>query len=315
MSSIIPNTFQSPNAHVDRAMQYLSGDEYKVLAFAVRHIYGWRDSLAERRGHISLSMFTDGYVTKSGVEFGGTGLGRQTVVRVVAALVQYGLLVKHGEPTAQGQMYAIGENPDWDGLEARDDAKRDASRKRIARARAALGGLSDRPAGGLSDRPAGGLSDRPAGGLSDSTQTKPLENQSKPIARKRAGADENKKPRPRNPVWDAVCTHLFDGSQREAARISILAHWIEGKTSGSRNINVGPNTQPGDAADVQAFVAYWRNQHPGIHLPLDIGKFARAWDQWRAQPAPAKTALDKLADSLRAWQAEQDAEAAQHELR
>jgi hypothetical protein len=177
------------------------------------------------------------------------------------------------------------------------------------------GGSVATPDGGSVATPDGGSVATPDGGSVATPKPSVEPSDIKPIARERAGADENKKPRPRNPVWDAVCTHLFDGSQREAARISILAHWIEGKTSGSRNINVGPNAQPGNADDVQAFVAYWRNQHPGIHLPLDIGKFARAWDQWRAQPAPVKTALDKLADSLRAWQAEQDAEAAQHELR
>lgn len=140
MSKIIPNTFQTPNAHVDDAMYLLTPEEYKVLNFAVRHIYGWQ----VRVHSISLTMFVKGFPNKkSGGHFNGTGLNRVAVLKCLGELTKYKLLVPEGTPDAKGQAWMIGEDPDWEGLETRGLAASDIQRARTAAARAKRAGMSD----------------------------------------------------------------------------------------------------------------------------------------------------------------------------
>jgi hypothetical protein len=114
MSKIIPNSFPTPNAHVDQSMYYLTGDQYKVLNYAVRHVYGWHNRPERYQGRISLSVFVDGFTTEDGQRYLGCGLGRNIVVQILDTLVSFGLLAKAGEPTVDGQKWGIGMNPNWD---------------------------------------------------------------------------------------------------------------------------------------------------------------------------------------------------------
>lgn len=155
---IIPNSFQTPNAHVDHAMQFLSGDEYKVLNFAVRHIFGWHDRVTDRKGRISLSTFCDGFTTKSGEHYGGTGLSRQAVVDIVERLNSWGLLIKEGEPTMQGQEYTIGTDPNWELLSATWEERNVAKNTRGSKLRAAK---AAKKAADQSIAQTASLSDRP----------------------------------------------------------------------------------------------------------------------------------------------------------
>ncbi len=132
---IVPNTFQTPNAHVDEVMAFLTGDEYKVLNFATRHIMGWQDTIADRMNAISLSVFEDGFVTKTGKHFGGCGLSRPTIVKVLAALEAFGLLTKVGKPNSKGQVWRLAETIDWNRLMARQAEKEAAGRERTEKAR------------------------------------------------------------------------------------------------------------------------------------------------------------------------------------
>lgn len=152
MSGILPNCFQSPNDHVDRAMHLLTPEEFVVLSYATRHILGWQDKIDDREGHISLSMFEDGFTTKRGVYFAGCGLRRPAIVKALEPLTTYRLLEKVGDPTMKGQKWHIGENVDWQGLEDRASEKRAKSKKRTAAATQAKkeqlvsgGGTSDEP--------------------------------------------------------------------------------------------------------------------------------------------------------------------------
>jgi hypothetical protein len=125
MSKIIPNTFQTPNAHVDLAMRFLTGEQYKVLNFAVRHVYGWQDRPERYEGRIALSVFFDGFTTESGDRYYGCGLSRNTIVDILGQLVKFGLLTKMGEPTEDGQRWSIGKSPKWD-LIAAEYTKRES---------------------------------------------------------------------------------------------------------------------------------------------------------------------------------------------
>lgn len=140
--TILPNSFQSPNDYVDAAMELLTGDEYKCLSFAARHILGWQDKINRRRGHISISMFEHGYdyATEEGEakHLGGTGLSRPTIVKIVATLVKFGFLIPVGEPTAEGQEYQLGQKVDWRALQDRQAQKAAKEAQRTRKARAAL---------------------------------------------------------------------------------------------------------------------------------------------------------------------------------
>lgn len=115
-SKVVPNSFQTPNAYVDEAMEFLTGEEYKVLSFAARHILGWQDSVQQRQREISLSRFENGFTLPDGRHFRGTGLSRPTITKALRILEGFGLLDKIGKPTPKGQMWRIGENPNWDSL-------------------------------------------------------------------------------------------------------------------------------------------------------------------------------------------------------
>lgn len=156
--SILMNSFQTPNPFVDSAMAYLTPEEYKCLSFACRHILGWQDKINKRRGVISLTMFERGFISAKGTAFGGTGLTRPTIVKAVDELVKYSFLFRIGEPSADGQEYELGEEPDFVGLELRHAAKADGRKQQTATARASK---AHKPAGGLSDIPASGKADKP----------------------------------------------------------------------------------------------------------------------------------------------------------
>lgn len=217
---IIPSAFQTPNSHVDIAMHYLSGDEYKVLNFAIRHIFGWQDKLHQRCGDISLTMFADGFTTADGTRYHGTGLNRQAVIRVLEALVKYRLLIKVGAPTTKGQRWQIGDNPDWEGLKTREDGTRQQNQKRtkVARQKAAQKRQKDAQedadsavsTAGMSDNTStvghtsAGMSDNTSAGMSDNTESKPLQNQVKDNI---AASDDAQ----RNPLSDRPESDRPDG--------------------------------------------------------------------------------------------------------
>lgn len=92
MSSFIPNSFQTPNDYVDLYMHLLTPEEYKVLIYAVRRIFGFN----KRKDAIALSQFTDGIQSRLTGEMldHGTGLNRATIVRALAELQKYGLIIK-----------------------------------------------------------------------------------------------------------------------------------------------------------------------------------------------------------------------------
>ena len=153
VAKIIPNAFQSPNDYVDVAMELLSGEEYKCLSFAARHILGWQDKINSREGVISLSMFEHGYTDASGGRYGGTGINRAAIQAALEALTIHRLLVKLGDPTPDGQRWQLGESPDWEGLAQRRaqqaaDRRRRTEKATAARQASRAAGTSDVPVRG-----------------------------------------------------------------------------------------------------------------------------------------------------------------------
>lgn len=134
----IPNTFQTPNWVVDRAMGFLDNNELRVLIYAVRHIYGWQDKVDERQNRISITMFVNGFTTSEGTVFGGCGLSRPTVTKTLKSLVEMGFMAAVGAAGTKGQLWRI--TPDavqWSVLEARQVIKTTANKRRMEKVVAA----------------------------------------------------------------------------------------------------------------------------------------------------------------------------------
>lgn len=101
-TTLLPNSTQVPNLYFDEFMFWLEGDEWKALSYAVRHILGFDDRRATRRRRISVSTFENGYGP-----FPGCGLGRTAILTATGTLSKFGLLIKVGEPTEEGQEWEL----------------------------------------------------------------------------------------------------------------------------------------------------------------------------------------------------------------
>ena len=145
MSVLIPNTHQTPNAYVDEFMCYLTNSELRVLWFAIRHIYGWQDRIADRRGVISLEMFVNGFTTKAGKQFNGCGLQRQAVITALQSLERFGFIARVGKATRDGQRWELKQDGiDLEGLHQRQAEGQEAGKKRTTNARQKrASGMSD----------------------------------------------------------------------------------------------------------------------------------------------------------------------------
>lgn len=138
-SSFVPNSFQTPNGYVDDIMPYLTGEEYKVLTYAVRRILGFQ----KRQDRISLSQFTDGTrsIKDGHILDSGTGLSRATVINCLDNLVKFGLMVKEGEndpKTNEGTLWSLQWNEDdvnWKSLQEHLEKRSKINSDRMAKAR------------------------------------------------------------------------------------------------------------------------------------------------------------------------------------
>jgi hypothetical protein len=138
----VPNTFVTFNEYVDRALAHITDAELRVLLFATRHIMGWQDKVSSRTSCLSLSMFEHGFEytdRKTGEprRFGGCGLGRPAISRALKSLEQLGFIERAGYLQDKGQMWRLGDDPDWDRLEQRTAERNLVNRKRTANASAA----------------------------------------------------------------------------------------------------------------------------------------------------------------------------------
>lgn len=131
----IPNTFQTFNVYIDRAMELLTDAEFRCLMFATRHILGWRDKVNDRQGVISLTMFERGFETKAGAHFGGCGLSRGTIIEATNSLVTFGFLERIGHANMYGQRWQLSEGEiDWVKLETRKVERDAINQKRTIKA-------------------------------------------------------------------------------------------------------------------------------------------------------------------------------------
>lgn len=94
MSDFIPNSFQTPNTYVDEFMHLLTAEEYKVLSYASRRIFGFQ----KRADRISLSQFAEGKeYDGDGARDYGTGLNKTTIRKALDGLIRFGLIEQIAE--------------------------------------------------------------------------------------------------------------------------------------------------------------------------------------------------------------------------
>jgi hypothetical protein len=139
--SFIPNSFQTPNDYADLFMHLLSGEEWKVLSYAVRRIFGFQ----KRQDEISLTQFQEGLLAEDGSPLDhGTGLSRPAVIKALKALTTFGLMVRvsaNDPKLNSGDSYALhldASQVDVAGLEERDRLKGEANAARTLKARSLL---------------------------------------------------------------------------------------------------------------------------------------------------------------------------------
>lgn len=137
--TFIPNSTQIPNDYVDKYMAFLTPEEWKVLTYAARRIFGFQ----KRQDRISLTQFSEGISRKDGERLDyGTGLTLHSTRKAVDGLVAAGLLVQL-EPASMNHtpaLYALQLEPErvrMDYLQNRREAKRAVNVARMNPARSA----------------------------------------------------------------------------------------------------------------------------------------------------------------------------------
>ncbi|HEX3560320.1 MAG TPA: hypothetical protein VHU19_14025 [Pyrinomonadaceae bacterium] len=136
-ATFIPNSYSTPNDYADQLMHLLSGEEWKVLSYTVRRIFGFQ----KRRDHVSLTQYQEGTRAAGRHLDYGTGLSRPTIIKALATLCKYGLMtlvalndLQHNE----GDCYALqldASKVDMEGLLKRNAERRQTNSLRMAKAR------------------------------------------------------------------------------------------------------------------------------------------------------------------------------------
>lgn len=138
MSDFIPNSFQVPNAYVDRFWHLLTPPEQSVLIYLVRRIFGF----GKRQDRVALSQIMSGITTNDGKRLDyGTGLGYEAVRRALNGLLRAGFVAEVEPAVPRRRLAACYElqtqaaQIDVEWLENRAQQQRDGNVNRTAPAR------------------------------------------------------------------------------------------------------------------------------------------------------------------------------------
>lgn len=124
-SRIIPNSFQTPNFYIDECMQDLTGNEVKCVMYIARKTFGWQ----KRSDRIAKSQIIS-----------VTGLGNETIDKVMSALVDFGLVLRLSENDGanHGVEWALQTNSElirFDRMRQRSLNQENTNRKKTSKAR------------------------------------------------------------------------------------------------------------------------------------------------------------------------------------
>lgn len=178
-SKFIPNTFQYPNAYVDRYMALLTPNENVVLTYAIRRIIGFQKDT----DRISVAQFANGITSGDGeILDRGTGLGETAVRTAVKGLLKYKLFRVVSKPDPEHNLPAE-FGLQWDsakvdeaGLEQRLAEKRGKDQNRV---KPMLETPPVRRSNQVRRTHRARFDGRTSPGSTDDTHNKPVDNQKK----------------------------------------------------------------------------------------------------------------------------------------
>lgn len=103
-----------------------------------------------------------------------------------------------------------------------------------------------------------------------------------------AGGDKKaKKPREKNPLFDAVAMQVFniapDNIGGDGGRIGIISSWLAGYEPKGKYADLGAIKAPASEQHIKMFVTWWRNKYPNATMPRDLIKFVEYWRQWASE--------------------------------
>lgn len=270
---VVPGWFQTGNFVVDDLMHLLTGSEYKVYMFAVRHIYGWQDKVERGYANISLSMFEDGFS-----RFGGVGLSRPTITSALDQLVEYRLLVKIGKAGNKGQAWSIGKDIDIDGLIERNINKGKGSKESLPVKEFNQNQLNDLTA----------------------TSKESLPNQTQDQKQDKHAPDGDA--RPRDLVFDWLAVNMYNLnldtiSKSYGGRIAKTK-----RTLSEIHRNNGTQLTP---AHLDKFKSWWAREYSGLTMPRDAVKLSEYYLEFygshkASQPSPQSEEKRRVVLSMRA---------------
>lgn len=297
MSTLIPNSFQHPNAYIDWIAYYLTPEEEKVLNKAIREIIGWQDKIADRKARIALSIFVDGKFSKKTGErlCMGCGLSLNTIRKALAALDKYGILLKDDEPTQEGQMYRLQDDfnaVDMAGLKVRRE-KRDA--KNAARTKKATATTLAKNRLGVTSRDTLGVTSHDTQGVtsrdSKETQGNPIETQITPEPKQDDFSDL---------AWNDGSNSQMEIELPETTDPFLFAAEIEARGNGKRSWTVpaeaggedpymhGPLSAACDVCEIPQDELSKDQQQSWADGLRDIAK------EWRATPEEVTDAISRI---------------------
>ena len=311
MSKYIPNSFQTPNTMVDDLMHLLDGNEYKILSFTVRHIYGWQDKIQRGKANISLTMYEKGFGAMHGV-----GLSRPTIVSVLDELVKYRVILKVGKATKKGQAYSIGTEPDIEGLTARQDAKYNKDKKRLAKVKESSKDTS--PVKPLNHNQLNDLTGSGKATLPNKTQDKTQDKTLTPATTDVARTEEQT---PKNPAFKRtkeltetvlqVISEPVFGIQYETLKDRknnfVAYNMVNAFVDAYNTLGLNPSIQEVEQ-DIKNYHTYYMRKHKRITLPRQrdkVGLYFLEYMQQKttsyqpqAQIGNKETELDKQMKAL-----------------
>lgn len=300
-NSFIPNSYSTPNDFVDQLMHLLQPNEWVVLSFICRHIFGWQNKIASRTAAISLNMLEKGF-EMNGHAYHGCGLSRPTISAVLGVLLKYRIIEKVGEASERGQEYRIPESDaslDYAGLKLRVDEKLTANQKRTTKAREVKRQSSEvvSPTEGVNPTNRGGLIGLTGGGKSDlPNKNKDLKPSIKPPLEP-AVPDVPTSKRKANPIYDWVALNIFKVTPESGELDKDIDGWIGANSAKLINaeklrLNI-PKTKPltdeqrsNLAAQLPGLLKFYHERSPGLSVPQKKGAFGILVTQWYAAGKP-----------------------------
>jgi hypothetical protein len=127
-----------PHWYIEKLMCFLTTEEFCVLMYVARHIYGWQN---KEEDPISLSQFSRGFKDRDGFQYdNGTGLCVNAIQKALNGLMDAKILIKvrSGRSFKDSTIWRLQDNldnVDEEFLRERLISKRKSSKKRTQKAR------------------------------------------------------------------------------------------------------------------------------------------------------------------------------------